>query len=133
MKTKVLAVLILTLFMGLSVCQAGLIPSAMVWKYDARCADTPDGTDIMAWEHPSLPQPSKAQVAIDVAEYEQYLIDEQAVKDALSNQIDSEKTALPTWAQVATAIDNAFPDAAQAGIIKKIARPVYTYLKNSVD
>lgn len=55
------------------------------------------------------------------------------IRDALDTQIESEKTALPTWTQVAIAIDNAFPDTAQATIIKKIARPVYTYLKNSVD
>jgi hypothetical protein len=50
----------------------------------------------------------------------------------LENQIESEKADLPTWAQVVTAIDNAFPDPAQANIIKKIARPVYTQLKKSV-
>jgi hypothetical protein len=52
---------------------------------------------------------------------------------ALENQIESEKADLPTWAQVVTAIDNAFPDPAQANIIKKIARPVYTQLKRTVD
>ncbi len=50
----------------------------------------------------------------------------------LETQIETEKADLPTWSQVATAIDNAFNDNAQANIIKKIARPVYTALKRSV-
>lgn len=133
MKIKSLVALILVLFMGLSVCQAGLIPQAMLWKYEVRCAKTLDGDDIAVWKSTTIPQPSKTQIAIDVAEYEQYLIDEQARTDGLNNQIESEKTALPTWTQVVNAIDNAFPDSAQANIIKKIARPVYTALKKSVD
>ncbi len=56
----------------------------------------------------------------------------QATTDALNAQVDSEKANLPTWAQVVTAIDNAFTNTAQASIIKKIARPVYTALKKSV-
>ncbi len=46
------------------------IPEAMMWKYGAKCAKTPAGDDIAVWEHPTLPQPSKAQIVIDVAEYE---------------------------------------------------------------
>ena len=58
---------------------------------------------------------------------------EQATQDALDTQIENEKTSLPTWTQVITAIDDAFPDTAQANIVKKIARVAYTYRKNSVN
>ena len=54
------------------------------------------------------------------------------ITDAFDAQIESEKVALPTWAQVKTAIENAFTNTAQASIIKKIARPVYTNLKKIV-
>ncbi len=57
----------------------------------------------------------------------------EAANTALVSQIDSEKADLPTWVQMSNAIDNAFPDTAQARIIKKIARPVYTMLKRRVD
>ncbi len=56
-----------------------------------------------------------------------------AAKTALKAQVVNEKADLPTWAQVTTAIENAFPIVAQSNIIKKIARPVYTILKHSVD
>ncbi len=62
----------------------------------------------------------------------QYFADKQAKEDALIAQKESERTDFPTWVQVENAIDNAFTDSAQANIIKKIARPVYTYVKNSV-
>lgn len=134
MKMKLLVVMIAMFIVGASVSKAAEpIPQAMAWKYEAKCSKTADGTYIDKWEHPTEPKPTKVQMDIDVAEYEQFLIDEQATQDALDTQVESEKTALPTWTQVVTAIDNAFPDAAQANIIKKIARPVYTYLKNSVD
>lgn len=68
----------------------------------------------------------------DGAEYLQHLADKQGIVDALNAQIQSERANLPTWSQVVTAINNAFPDTAQANIIKKIARPVYTSLKKSV-
>lgn len=55
------------------------------------------------------------------------------ITDALNAQIESEKTDLPTRTQVKTAIENAFPDTAQASIIKKLANVVYTLRKNSVD
>ncbi len=58
---------------------------------------------------------------------------ETAEINALNTQISSEKTNLPTWLQVETAIDAAFTNNAQANIIKKIARPVYTYLKKTID
>ncbi len=54
-------------------------------------------------------------------------------KREMLDQVNSEKASLPTWAQVVSAINNAFPNNAQANIIKKIARPVYTYLKKTVD
>jgi hypothetical protein len=57
---------------------------------------------------------------------------EEAAKTAMEIQVQSEKTALLTRAQIATAIDNAFPDTAQANIIKKLANVVYTFRKNSV-
>lgn len=56
-----------------------------------------------------------------------------AAKDAMDTQVAGEKADLPTWAQVVNAINNAFTDNAQANIIKKIARPVYTMLKKEVD
>jgi len=56
-----------------------------------------------------------------------------AEEEALLTQISNEKTNLPSWDQVSGAINNAFPDPAQANIIRKIARPVYTYLKKRVD
>ena len=49
------------------------IPQAMAWKYGAKCSKTLDGQDIAAWEHPTEPQPSSAQVLLDVAEYENYV------------------------------------------------------------
>ncbi len=53
--------------------------------------------------------------------------------ESLDNQIESEKADLPTWGQVANAIDNADTVAKLQVIVKKIARPVYTYLKKSVN
>ena len=54
-------------------------------------------------------------------------------REAMEAQIETEKSDMPTWSQVVNAIDNAFTDNAQANIIKKIARPVYSYLKKTVN
>ncbi len=108
------------------------IPQAMLWKYGVACAKTPEGDDIAIWESTTIPQPSKAQIAIDVAEHEQFLIDEQIKQDALDVQIDSDKTSFPTRAQVMTAVDN-INDLADAKVfLKKLANVVYTLRKNSV-
>jgi len=58
-----------------------LIPQAMAWKYGARCSKTSDGTYIDTWEHPTEPKPSKAQVTVDVTEYEAYIISAQGEDD----------------------------------------------------
>lgn len=65
------------------------IPQAMKWKYDAKCGKTPEGDDIAVWEHPTILQPSKAQVAIDVAEYEAYIVSAQAEDDRREKEFNN--------------------------------------------
>ena len=57
----------------LSVASAESIPTVMAWKYNAKCADNEAGDKIIVWKHPSIPQPSEAQVALDIAEYDLYV------------------------------------------------------------
>ncbi len=53
--------------------------------------------------------------------------------EELKSQVESEKLGLPTWAQVESSIDNADSLVKIQAILKKIARPVYSYLKKTVD
>lgn len=94
-----------------------LVPDAIFRNYD---------DEVVEWLD-QRSQPTQTQLD---AVTDQQVLDKEGALDA---QIESEKTALPTWTQVVAAIDNAFTDTAQANIIKKIARPVYTHLKNSVN
>lgn len=67
------------------------IPQAMAWKYPgAKCSKTPDGQDINIWIHPTIPRPSKAQVAIDVQEYEIWKASDDATKAQATIDIDTE-------------------------------------------
>ncbi len=54
------------------------IPQAMAWKYGAKCSKTSDGIYIDIWEHLTEPKPTKAQMDVDVAEYQSYIISPQA-------------------------------------------------------
>ncbi len=66
------------------------IPQAMTWKYNAKCSKTPDGQDILVWEHSTLPKPSKAQVAIDVGEYNAWLVIQEAKEAQAKQNIETE-------------------------------------------
>lgn len=48
-----------------------LIPDALEWKFGA-VADTA-GAAITAWRHPTLPQPTEAELAALLAEYDAHL------------------------------------------------------------
>ena len=67
-----------------------LIPQAMLWKYGANCAKTPDGNGIAVWEHPTEPQPSVQQVLIDVAEYEAYVSSGQLADDEKDDKFNKD-------------------------------------------
>ncbi len=69
-------------------------------------------------------------------EYNVFLAEESDLQDeaiVMENHVATERAALPTWIQVKNAIDSAFPDTTQAAVIRKIARPVYTMLKKTID
>lgn len=66
------------------------IPQAMAWKYGAKCSKTSEGDDIAVWEHPTLPQPSKAQIAIDVEEYKAYLTAQKILEIQAKQDIEGE-------------------------------------------
>lgn len=51
------------------------LPEVLFWKYGpvADCQGNAEGEwAIVRWRHPSIPQPSNAQLILDVQEYEQY-------------------------------------------------------------
>lgn len=79
-----------------------------------------------------LTQEEKDAIVAEWTANKQKIDDKIAKETAVENQVISERADLPSWNAVATAIDNAF-NAQQANIIKKIARPVYTYLKREVN
>ncbi len=72
-------------------------------------------------------------LAADSVEYLQYIGDEQQASDDLDAQRLADRVSLLTWAQIETAINNAFPDSAQANIVRKLARALYTVITNSVN
>lgn len=71
-------------------------------------------------------------LADDDAELLQYYADIETKKNDLELQRLADRLSLLTWAQIETAINNAFPDSAQANIVRKLARVLYTLVTNSV-
>jgi len=71
----------------------------------------------------------------------QALLDRFAVEDAAAaaaaavtaQRAQDLADALPSWQQVSTAIDNAFPNLTQRSVVKKLARVVYWDVKNQTD
>ena len=80
-----LFVLFVIILFVASITYAGAIPSVMFWKYNAKCADNKAGDTIIAWDHPTISQPSPAQVILDIAEYDAYV--------SSGQQAEEEKTA----------------------------------------
>ncbi len=66
------------------------IPQAMAWKYGVKCAKTPKGDDIAVWESDLVSQPSKAQVAIDVGEYNAWLVIQEEKEAQAKQNIETE-------------------------------------------
>jgi len=55
----------------------------MKWKYGANCSDNKEGDDIGVWES-NTARPGKAQVAIDVQEYNTYIAGVNAKEAAIA-------------------------------------------------
>uniref|UniRef100_A0A6M3K7U8 Uncharacterized protein n=1 Tax=viral metagenome TaxID=1070528 RepID=A0A6M3K7U8_9ZZZZ len=75
-----------------------------------------------------------AEGGVPDPEFTQAELDQQAAAEAERLQmIQGISDNLPSWAQVRTAVINAFPDPAQQNIMLKQAQVVYWLAKNSAE
>ncbi len=130
---KCIGFLVLSLTLSISSCFAGSIPAAMAWKYNAKCADNRASTEIVVWEHPSLPKPSKAQMKADVAEYEQFVIDKKAKKDALEAKKIADIASLGTREEIRAEAANAKSVPALRALVLKLVEIVYSNEKGTIN
>jgi hypothetical protein len=111
------------------------IIQAMAWKYPgAKVAKTPDGQDIEVWRHPTEPQPSKDQVAIDVDEFLQYLADEKIRINAFNAKKSADIAALGTRIELLAEIDAMVGASPQVKtMMRKLAEIQYSNEKGTID